>query len=335
MKNEILCCDWGTSSFRLRLVQVADLHVTGEVSGQEGIARTFNLWQAARKNSGITKEGFFRQQLLVHTKALENKIGRPLPKTTLVISGMASSSIGLEELPYGNLPFAVDGSQAYVRFYKSKSDFPFDVLLISGVRSGQDVMRGEETQLVGLVALLDTTHLTNESVFIFPGTHSKHIKIRNQQVTDFQTFMTGEVFNLMTQHSILKDSVEASQDEDLSPTTIKAFRLGVQASGQANILHTLFTVRANQLFGTLNKHDNFYYLSGLLIGAELRSLPNNSTSQLVLSSGSNLFSYYEMAMEELNLLERTVIISPEVIDKAAIAGQVKIYQHELLQLTRS
>lgn len=332
MRNNLVCCDWGTSSFRLRLVNVPNLQILGEVFGhQEGIASTFKAWKA--ESSGITKELFFRQQLNKQISALANKTARNLDYIPVVLSGMASSSIGMQELPYAELPFAVDGSRANVQYIKSQSDFRHDIMLISGIRTQQDVMRGEETQLVGLVDLLNTAGITGDSVFIFPGTHSKHIKVQNQQVIDFQTFMTGEIFNLMADYSILKDSIDTPDHEEISESGLSGFKRGVQESGNSDILHSLFTVRTNQLFDNLTKTQNFFYLSGLLIGTELRSLLQKEVPQIILSSGSNLYTFYKLAIEELQLADRTITIAPELIDKAAIVGQVRIFQHQLLNLT--
>ncbi|QNF32815.1 2-dehydro-3-deoxygalactonokinase [Adhaeribacter swui] len=330
MRNNLLCCDWGTSSFRLRLVNQDNLQIVGEVFGPEGIATTFNAWAAANQTSPVPRKQYFQQQLRQQIMALAQQLGISLDTVPIVLSGMASSSLGLEELPYAELPFAVDGSQAGVHYFGSQPDFPHDLMLISGLRTQQDVMRGEETQLVGLIELMETASISEEAIFIFPGTHSKHIIVRQQQVVDFQTYMTGEVFNLMADGSILKDSIESPVTKEISESELNGFRQGVQESGKAGILHGLFTVRTNQLFQNLNKKQNYFYLSGLLIGTELRSLQQKDTPQIILSSGSNLYEFYKLAVEELGLTEHTITIPPDLIDRAAIAGQVTIFQNQLL-----
>lgn len=335
MKNNLLCCDWGTTSFRLRLVNQENLQILGEVFGSDGIAGTFNAWSTETQSNSISRKHYFQQQLLKQIQTLADKLSTSLEAVPVVLSGMASSSLGLEELPYAELPFAVDGSQAGFRYYSSEPNFPHELMLISGIRTPQDVMRGEETQLVGLVELIDTDGITDESVFIFPGTHSKHITVKQQQVIDFQTFMTGEVFNLMCDNSILKDSIESPGQAEIKENELNGFKSGVQESGNSDILHGLFTVRTNQLFRSLSKKQNFFYLSGLLIGTELRSLQQKDVPQIILSSGSNLYKFYKLAMEELQLADRTITISPELIDKAAIAGQVAIFQQQQLHVTKT
>ncbi len=308
--------------------------ILGEVTGADGIASTFNAWNAQTKSNGMDRKQFFQEQLRHQITALAAKLHTNLDAVPLVLSGMASSSLGLEELPYAELPFAVDGSQAGVRHFESQPDFPHELLLISGIRADGDVMRGEETQLVGLIHLMDTARIFGESVFIFPGTHSKHITVRQQQVVGFQTFMTGEVFHLMADASILKDSIESPARVEIKDKELNGFRSGVRESGHSGILHGLFTVRTNQLFRSLSKKQNYYYLSGLLIGTELRSLQQMQSPQIILSSGSNLFKFYQLALEELQLTDTTITIPPELIDKAAIAGQVTIFQQQQVQLMK-
>lgn len=336
MKNYLLGCDWGTSSFRLRLIQmlgddIAHHQLMGEVISQEGVASTYNAWKVEGEAKGISKNLYFRQQLKKQIGILSKKLSFCLDHITLVISGMASSSVGMEEVPYACLPFAVDGSQASIRHFEKQAEFPHDIILISGIKSPEDVMRGEETQLIGLVALADFLHNQPKAILIFPGTHSKHIYIKNSQLINFRTFMTGEVFNLMVHHSILKDSVDSNDLSGASESDLEAFKLGVRESSRANVLHSLFKVRTNQLFGKLNRKQNSLYLSGLLIGAELKQLGKKENGQIVLCSGSNLFAFYQLAIEELHLSGSTITIAADLIDKAAMAGQIRIFKNQKLK----
>ncbi|MCX6218492.1 2-dehydro-3-deoxygalactonokinase [Spirosoma sp.] len=331
MKNYLLGCDWGTSSFRLRLIDSTGHQLIGEITSQEGIASTFTAWKAIGDGATLPREQFFRRQLKRQIKQLSTKVGIDLSGIPIVISGMASSSIGMAEVPYATLPFPVDGSLSSTKRLPKQGDFPHEITLISGVRTEHDVMRGEETQLIGLLALLDTQHVTtNASILIFPGTHSKHIYIQNQQVIDFQTFMTGEVFNLMAHYSILKDSIAPKELDLFSERECNAFKSGVTESGSPSILNSLFRVRTNQLFSQLTKPENALYLSGLLIGEELKTLIDQPQWQLILCSGTNLYELYKLAMHELQLSNRTTTISADLIDKATIAGQVKIAQNQLV-----
>ena len=325
MKDRLLGCDWGTSSFRLRLVDTRSHRIIGEILSREGVASTFDAWQAGGNHEN--RDEFFRRQLKKQIDALSTQLSAGLDSVAIVISGMASSSIGMQELPYATLPFAVDGSGVSTRRFDALAGFPHEITLISGVRSQQDVMRGEETQLIGLVALLDASgYESREATFIFPGTHSKHLRVRNGQLTDFQTFMTGEVFHLMATHSILKTSVD-TRDLPERADDLDAFKRGVKESVRSNVLNGLFTVRTNLLFNALDKKQNYFYLSGLLIGTEVKHFLEED-GQLVLCSGSNLYEFYRLALEGLNLSDRTTIVPPDLVDRAAVAGQIKIFQDQ-------
>ncbi|GAB4034301.1 2-dehydro-3-deoxygalactonokinase [Spirosoma gilvum] len=329
MITYLLCCDWGTSFFRLRLMRASDYQCIGEVLSQTGIAGTFGNWKAVNETQRISRDQFFRHQLKIQIDQLAHKLSMDLASIPVVISGMASSSIGMEELPYANLPFAVDGSQASIRHFEPMTDFPHDILLISGVKSQQDVMRGEETQLIGLIALLNRTgDKPNEAICIFPGTHSKHMYIQNDQLVNFDTYMTGELYDLMAHRSILKDSVDTTKLTNLTKADVLAFKKGVNQSKSLTILNSLFTVRTNQLFDKFSKKQNALYLSGLLIGTELNPLLKNKNASLVLCSGTKLSAFYELALEELNLLYRTITIPADLIDQAASIGQIILFQNQ-------
>lgn len=324
-------CDWGTSSFRLRLFNVSEQLVIGEVLSETGIACMHNKWQNSNGDSTVARGQLFRQYLLKQINVLSNQYDVNLDHVTVLISGMASSSIGMEDIPYAMVPFSLNGSEAVTKRLNAEAAFPHEIILISGVRTENDVMRGEETQLIGLLALLEQLgNKPDEGVLIFPGTHSKHIYIHDGQLMNFQTFMTGELFNLMCNYSILKDSVQTDDVNIFPDADAKAFKLGIRESATAGILNRLFTVRTNQLFEKLDKKQNAFYLSGLLIGEEMNYLLKNKSLPLVLCCGSNLYGFYKLALEELDLLDRTTIIPFDLADKAALAGQNLIFQNHIL-----
>ena len=314
-------------------MNTSDYQSLSEIRSQTGIAGIFTGWKTVGEAQGISRDQFFRQQLKKQIDRLAEKVSISLINIPVVISGMASSSIGMEEIPYATLPFAVDGSQASARHFEAQADFPHDILLIAGVSSDQDVMRGEETQLIGLIAQLHLSgEKTQEAICIFPGTHSKHMYIQNGQLVNFDTYMTGELFAIMAQQSILKDSVDMSSLTHLTESDKDAFRRGVRQAGTSNLLNSLFTVRTNQLFDKFSKKQNALYLSGLLIGTELHPLLQQANRSLVLCSGSNLSVFYEMALAELNLLHRTITIPSDVIDRVASIGQIILFQNQTVKI---
>lgn len=329
----MLSCDWGTSSFRLRLVNVKDHDVVGEVTSADGIGAVYNGWQEAKELDHIPRGWYYRTVISTQINALTKQTGVGMTGVPIVISGMASSSIGMEELPYARLPFALDGAHLGMKQYEGYPGFPHEVTLISGVRSDHDVMRGEETQLIGLGAAMDLSG--RDAIFIFPGTHSKHMFVRDGRLIDFKTFMTGEVFNLMANQSILKDSIDHYRQPDFDAEAAEAFRSGIRESGSGNILNALFTVRTNQLFDLLNKRQNGMFLSGLLIGYEIRDLTKETNAHLVLCGGNNLYQLYKTAIETLGLAGRATIIPSEIVDRAATAGHIRIFENQHLTLNKT
>lgn len=324
MNNYILCCDWGTSSFRLRLVDSDTYLVKAELLSPTGVAATFRDW---KEQNEVNRFDFYSARLQSRIKELAEINGINTDNIPVIVSGMASSSLGMEEIPYADLPFNIDGSQASVRVFEDYNGPDTPLIIVSGVKSNEDVMRGEEAQLIGLIQLNEVKLKENEEyIFVFPGTHSKHILVNGDHMSDFKTFMTGEIFNILSEHSILKDSVSLDPSVKLSdPLALEAFAQGVENSAESSILHTLFTVRTAQLFGKFEKKYNSFYLSGLLIGDELRQFKSGSERNLVICSGKHLYEHYKIASDILKLTSNTIFIEAELIDKATIAGQVQLF----------
>ena len=245
-------------------------------------------------------------------------------KVKVIISGMASSSIGMRELPYASLPFFANGHALSVEKWQPKG-FPHEISLISGVKSKDDVMRGEETQLVGLYQLL---HPAGNSLFILPGTHSKHIFLENDAISSFHTFMTGEIFDVLSAHSILNGSIEKG---DFDSSALAAFQKGVLMSVEkSSVLNALFMVRTNALFEKFSKNENYYFLSGLLIGAECNYLTDKKLDQIYICSSGMLFSLYLEAAKTLGISISSELLTDEMVDLALLKGQwfINEYQEE-------
>jgi len=313
--KEFISCDWGTSAFRMRLVKIETNIVAAEVRTENGIASTFKLWQ----NSKIDRFSFYKTILSEHVAMLEQQCGYALDNIIIVISGMASSSIGMIELPYKELPFSTDGTDLLIHIVETSKDFTHKMIIISGVKSANDVMRGEETMLAGCNAE-NTGHA---QVFIFPGTHSKHIVAKNGMAYDFKTYMTGEIFDLLRNKSILSSSVE---ENNIVGENNLNFINGVMESAGSNLLHSIFYIRTNQLFKKLNNKENYHYLSGLLIGAELKSLLQHKFSSVTLVSVDALAGLYLQALNALGINKN---LQQKNADDALIKGQCSIFmQHK-------
>jgi 2-dehydro-3-deoxygalactonokinase len=317
--KKLLCCDWGTSAFRLKLVDVSTAGIPAEESGKQGIGQTFELWQQLPRPAK-ERMTFYLDYIQSHISLLEHKTGISLKKIPLIISGMASSSVGLKELPYKRLPFTVDGSDLVTKkIVNEKCDR--EIILISGVRSADDVMRGEETLLVGSAS--NGIDDGKENLFIFPGTHSKHILVKDKQAIALQTFMTGEFFDLLAHKSILSHSVSIN-DHFQGLKNQKAFEKGMLKGIQSNLLNSCFNVRTNSLFNIFDPEENYYFLSGSLIGYELKEIMGKNVNITLVSDGT-LLLFYKAALKILHGFENTFSYKSIPADKALIRGQIKIY----------
>ncbi len=179
--------------------------------------------------------------------------------------GMIGSRQGWVEAPYVECPATLDALAS--RMVRTPEDA---LTIVPGIecRDAQgvpDVMRGEETQIVGAL-----THDGAPALFVLPGTHSKWAIVRAGRIESFSTCMTGELFAVLTEHSILGRMVAREEQ----PFAAEAFGRGTRSAfnggnGQGSLLHDLFGARTLALFGELAPGEVADYLSGLLIGNEI------------------------------------------------------------------
>lgn len=277
-----VACDWGTSNFRLRLV---DGKVLRELKSDEGSAKL-----AA---AGGNRAAAFQAVLTAGLQKL--KVPSKVP---VVVSGMASSTIGWKELPYAKVPFAFDGRNAiYERIAPH-------VYLISGLRTDTEILRGEETEAIGLVAKLGR-QMPFEAIFVLPGTHSKHLDVNPGGIAGFRTYMTGELFEVLSRQSVLRHSTQPE-----APIDKAAFLEGVEESTKRPITGALFRVRTRQVLDRKAPPSNTSFLSGLLIGAELGTLRGSDVA-IILAAGKALRASYSAAAEALGLGPRLLAVDSE------------------------
>ena len=185
----------------------------------------------------------------------------------VLLSGMIGSRQGWVEAPYLPCPAGLPDLAAAL------IDIPFDwakVKLVPGL-SGIDssgvpeVMRGEETQVLGIPSLIRSGGLA-----CLPGTHSKWVTVEGGRITGFTTHMTGEVFAALRGHTILGRMMRDGPPG--TPFGGAPFEAGLRRSADpGGLLHHLFGVRSRALTGELAETDSPAYLSGLLIGHEIRA----------------------------------------------------------------
>lgn len=317
--SAFLSCDWGTTSFRLKLFDFVHGITLAEEISDKGCAGIFNEWQKSRNETSLAIH--YLLYLKEALSRLSQKTGIALEHIDIVISGMASSSIGILELPYASLPFPIDGSTAVTSWIPGEGIIPNNMLLISGVATHNDLMRGEETQLAGIVKMIE-----EEAIYILPGTHSKHITVANKQIVDFKTFMTGELFGLLLHHGLLAGAVTAPDSNRIEGEEITAFHCGVEKAIEADLLQNLFSVRVKELKKHHSKTLNYFYLSGLLIGAELKHTCNGSKAHYTICGDHALGALYYSAFRYIGLTGQVTLLTDELPANAAATGQSVILQ---------
>jgi 2-dehydro-3-deoxygalactonokinase len=193
----------------------------------------------------------------------------------VLMSGMVGSALGWQEVPYVDAAVALaDLPRHAVRV--TESAVGATCLIVPGycVRNawGQpDVMRGEETQLLGAWAL---GH--HSGWFVLPGTHSKWVELKAGRIVQLRTYMTGELFELLgKQGTVAAAAGNATQVWDAA-----AFQQGVQSAAHSSLSHQLFGCRARVVCGDMAASSAKAYLSGLLIGAELHDVLRSSGDAL-------------------------------------------------------
>ncbi|TAD90681.1 MAG: 2-dehydro-3-deoxygalactonokinase [Alphaproteobacteria bacterium] len=274
----LLAVDWGTTS--LRAHRVVDGVVVETRSSSDGILT-------------VAADGW--------QDALNRHIGdwRREEGAATVLSGMVGSRQGWHEVAYQPLPadaHALAAGAVMIDAATAEAEWG-PVRILPGLchRDPADVMRGEEVQVLGALGALHR----QSGRFCLPGTHSKWVDVDGGRIIGFRTHMTGEVYAALKGHTILGRLMVGEADDTAG------FAAGVaQSASTAGLLADLFGVRARGLLGELPETGLAAYLSGLLIGHELRSaMATASTAEpIVLVGAQTLVERYRRAAELLGLV---------------------------------
>ena len=217
------------------------------------------------------------------------EIRQRLGDKPLLLAGMVGSNRGWIEAPYVPCPAGID---ELVRGLVRAGDREIIVPGLSYIGEGRaDVMRGEEVQLLGAAAagFVDPTALV-----CHPGTHNKWTVVRRGEIVSFRTIMTGELFSLLKEHSILSDLIQGQVSDNA------IFREAARYAIEHEALPAdLFAVRARVLLGEAKKEDAASWTSGLLIGTDVRvGLSVPTAAQVVVMGRPDLTRLYAAAIAE-------------------------------------
>ena len=203
----------------------------------------------------------------------------------LLLAGMIGSNRGWVEAPYVPCPAGLDDLVHGLAWAEP------DIAIVPGVRDDQrsDVMRGEEVQLLGAVA---AGTIPPDAWVCHPGTHNKWVQLAAGRIATFRTVMTGELFNLLKEHSVLSDLLAPPVELG------DAFDAGVRHGLACDDLQAeLFSVRARVLLGKARREDAASYTSGLLIGGDVRiGLQSAGAAQVAVMGRPELTRLYAAAL---------------------------------------
>lgn len=244
-KTEWVAVDWGTSNVRAW-----------------GMAADGTQTFASQSDRGMGKISRADYPAVLSELIGENAAGG----TPAIICGMAGARQGWREAPYLDTPADLT---RLVTGAVAPEGTGFAARILPGVcqrtAGREDVMRGEETQLLGLLALRPGFSGTA----ILPGTHSKWVEIDNGRITRFSTAMTGELYEVLSQHSVLRHSFAAGNVEgpEIEDGIAEGMRAGLESPELATSL--IFRTRAAALLSGKGADWCSGYLSGLLVGTEI------------------------------------------------------------------
>jgi 2-dehydro-3-deoxygalactonokinase len=282
-----IAVDWGTS--HVRLWAMAGTRIVARCDSDQGMSR-------------LTPDGYET----VLTGLLAGMLEKPpvgggaVPQQHVSLSGrgplpviccgMAGARQGWAEAAYTSVPCPPPGiAQAAIA---PCADPLLTVHLLPGVKQNQpaDVMRGEETQIAGALA----AHPEFDGVICLPGTHTKWAHISANEIVSFRTFMTGEMFALLSGQSVLRHSLSTDGWDDAAFGAAVSHVMGRPAALAAD----LFALRAESLLHDLPPDAARARLSGLLIGAELVAARPYWLGQPVMVLGEDAISgAYRAALE--------------------------------------
>ncbi len=322
-QTQLIALDWGTSSLRAYRLGAGG-HVIEVRSLPWGIMKLPQLVLPQSFSTDLTASFEF---------AFEEACGdwiRAAPDTPVIAAGMVGSRQGWREAPYLSLPIAVDQIGCTLSTVHTRNGQV--VHIVPGLIENSalpNVMRGEETQVIGALSLLEfgktpaSPEQQNDWDHILiglPGSHSKWVQVRMRhpeftgRIEHFHTFMTGEVYAALCEHTILG---RAMQTNDIDDDHHAAFDRGVLVpqtpGGRAGVLSTIFTTRTLGLTGILDGADQREYLSGLLIGHEVAALKTllaeqgHQPSRVVLVGDAALCLRYTRALSAYGLDQIEVV----------------------------
>lgn len=296
MQAQLIALDWGTTS--LRAYKLAE---GGQVLEQRSLSSgIMQLPKAPRIVAGEECSDGFE---LAFDEACGDWLDAQ-PDLPVIACGMVGSAQGWREAAYRDTPANVATLGTSLQCVRSLRGV--DVHIVPGViqrSSLPNVMRGEETQVLGVLQNL-AGEASGDLLIGLPGSHSKWVEVADGCIARFDTFMTGEIFAVLSEHSILGRTQQRGASFD-GEAFDRGVRVALSAEGEIGPLSTVFSARSLGLTGELSATAQADYLSGLLIGHELSALAcvqrrrRNSVHlpSIILIGNAQLCARYSRALD--------------------------------------
>ena len=295
--NGLIVLDWGTTNVRLALLD-SNGTVLEERRGESGVG------------------SFSQQQFEAHF----DKLTADWPSLPAIAAGMVGSRQGWQEAPYLTCPASTNDLAQGLRRFTHRNQ---EILIVPGLAlnngSRFDVMRGEESQIAGF--LTQAPHFSG--ALLMPGTHSKWVQIENGQIVNFQTYMTGEVFEAISKHTILRHSLAGGERESASDTPHFDKKVRELAAKPKSAEGALFGLRARHLLQASESEQLHQELSAILIMGELTAGQSDGFQlgeEVTLIGSGGLTNLYKTALGALGKSAKCVrgtgLVWPALFDIA-------------------
>lgn len=305
--SHLVAIDWGTTSLRAVLMDASGT-ILDRLHSADGI---------------MAMQGRSYPEIF---EALFGSWLANAPDAVILASGMVGSRHGWVEAPYVPCPAdfpAVAGGIVWQELAAGRRIGFVPGLLAGGATTTPDVMRGEEVQVFGALRLTGR----RDGVFVLPGTHSKWVAVAEERITGFHTMMTGELYGVLRKHTILGRLMPAEGEPPFHEAAFdEGCRLSISDAGGA-ILNRLFSARTRGLFDQLAAAALPSYLSGLLIGEEVREARHLLGG--ALPPHVHLICRQDLALAYRRCLALVEVVST-VIEDAAFLGLHEIARRNAL-----
>ena len=242
----------------------------------------------------------------------------------ILASGMITSEFGLCNLPHIKTPAGIDKLHEAMHEITIEEISDIPIVFMRGVKTDNkdfcdfDMMRGEETELMGIMH-----EKYGRCIYVLPGSHSKIIKTNNEgQIVSFSTMLTGEMIASLSQYTILKDSVDLSVNKINREYLLK----GYEFAKTAGINNALFKVRILKNNFNCSKEETYGFFIGIILCDEISNILKADVETVVIGGKEQIKKAISLILREKtdkNIIE----IDEKTVELSTSVGMVKIYEH--------